>query len=169
MLSGGQRHMLFTRRPCSPATRDCRCERNRGVGCPGLSKRCPGSRAASIFCAICLGLDLSGLPYFRSLGSWSGLFAASCAVSPGCAETATWRDGGPLTQPSASFYSRMSPRSGRASQLVPFSASEHCGHHRSLCARPALGSADCRRPDLFDGQRSCRRRRLSRCDLARAG
>src|SRR5678815_256495 len=63
----------------------------------------------------------------------------------------------------------MAPLSGRASQLVSFSASDHSAIRQSLCARAAIGTADCRRPDLGHAQRSSRRSRLSRCVLARAG
>jgi hypothetical protein len=127
---------------------DCRCERNCRVGCAGLVQAVSGS------CAL---FDLlRDLPrshllrraiFSRYPGAWSAWLRggrARCTLAAGNSDVGSlgiFRCGRLLT-----LCRRIAPRSRRASQLVPSSASEYCGYRRSLCASAAIGTAHWRRP-----------------------
>jgi uncharacterized protein len=84
--------LLFTAAPLVP--RNARIAAASAIAVLAVlawSKRCRAAAPLSIFCAICLGLDLSGLPYFQvTLGLGLVCYAGLVRGVPWLRGTATW-------------------------------------------------------------------------------
>jgi hypothetical protein len=134
-------------------------------------KRCRAAAPLSTFCVICLGLVLSGVRYFPLVLGLSLLsYAGVVRVVPRLRGTGTWARWGSFDA-TVRFLS-VAAWLLAAAALLSWYLLLHpnvADLVKSLCARPPIGTADCWRRDFFDGQRSRRRRCLSRCDLARPG
>jgi len=102
-------------------------------------------------------LAFCGVPIFSGLGHRSPLLRGGCSR---CTVATGNSHMGSMGSFDAKFASSLPPHASSPRSrfsVVPFSASERCGHHQAFVPDLHLDWPNCRRPDLFDGQRSCRR------------